>query len=304
MDHDPKRRRPGAPHAGGSGPAGPPTRRRAEPPAAPAPPPDAEAGERLNRYLARAGVAARRAADALIAEGRVRVNGAVETTLGARVRPGDRVEVDGREVAPRHLVYILLNKTRDAITTTDDERGRRTVLDLLDGLPEEDREGLFPVGRLDRDTTGALLLTNDGELAHRLMHPRYGAEKLYLVETRDPVRPDELDRLRRGVNLDDGPARADQVGYVTESRHQVAVQLHEGRNRQVRRMFEALGHTVAKLDRVGYAGLTLERLRRGRWRRLHPHEVNALRARVKLRPIVFEEREEPRRRRRRFGPPR
>ncbi|HIG76061.1 MAG TPA: rRNA pseudouridine synthase [Bacteroidetes bacterium] len=197
------------------------------------------------------------------------------------------VEVDGQPVTPAGLVYVLLNKPKDAITTASDEKGRRTVLDLVD-VQGAEGEALFPVGRLDRDTTGALLLTTDGDLAHRLMHPRYGASKLYVIQTAKAVTPEQIDALREGVDLDDGPATADQVGYVdTKDKTRIAMALHEGRNRQVRRMLEALGHEVVALDRVGYAGLDLTNLRRGRWRRLEPHEVNALRRSVKLKPIVF-----------------
>ena len=265
------------------------TRRRKQQqrrPPAPAPVLDPDAPVRLNRYLARAGVASRREADTLIAEGRVRVNGEVVTVLGTKVVPSDEVAVDGRPVRPKGPAYFLLNKPKDTITTKSDERDRRTVMDLLD-LPEGEKSALFPVGRLDRDTTGALLVTNDGDLAHRLMHPRYRVEKLYIVTTKAPVKPHEIDALREGVALDDGPARADHAGHTGGDPREVALQIHEGRNRQVRRMFEALGHEVTSLERTHYAGLDLQGLRRGRWRRLHPHEVNALRRKVKLKPIVY-----------------
>ena len=242
-------------------------------------------GMRLNRFLARSGVASRRAADAIIADGRVTVNGETVTEMGVRVAESDVVTLDGRPVQPVGMTYLLLNKPTDAITTLRDEEGRRTVLDLVD-LPAAALAGVVPVGRLDRNTTGALLLTTDGDLAHRLMHPRYGAEKIYRVRTDEPVRPDQIDALRRGVELDDGPAAADNATYLGDDRREVALGLHEGRNRQVRRMFEALGHRVAALDRVGYAGLTLDGLRRGKWRRLRPHEVNALRRSVKLKAIA------------------
>ena len=244
-----------------------------------------ETGEvRLNRFIARAGIASRRGADALIAEGRVTVDGKTVTEMGTKVTPESRVAVDGKPITPAGLVYVLLNKPKDAITTASDEKGRRTVLDLVD--LEEGNDGLFPVGRLDRDTTGVLLLTTDGDLAHRLMHPRYGAEKVYLVTAQEAVTPEQVEALRRGVDLDDGPARADQAGYVDDDKRKVALALHEGRNRQVRRMMEALGHEVAALERVRYAGLDLSGLRRGRWRRLQTHEVNALRRSVKLKPLV------------------
>ena len=249
--------------------------------------PDPEGPVRLNKYLARAGVASRREADAIIEAGRVHVNGEVVTEMGVKVSPSDRVEVDGQPVTPSDLVYVLLNKPTDAITTVSDDRGRRTVMDLV-SLPESAKAALFPVGRLDRDTTGALLLTTDGELAHRLMHPRYGAVKLYRVRLDAPITQAELDRLRTGVDLDDGVASADQAAFL-DDRQTLGLQLHEGRNRQVRRMVEALGRRVEALDRVGYAGLDLSGLRRGRWRHLQPHEVNALRRSVKLKPVVFGE---------------
>ncbi len=247
---------------------------------------------RLNRFLARAGIAARREADTIIAAGRVTVNGAVVTEMGARVSAGDRVTVDGRPVTPAGLTYILLNKPTDTITTRDDERGRKTVMDLV-ALPDG-ADAVFPVGRLDRGTTGALLLTSDGDLAHRLMHPSYGAVKLYVIHTERRVTSAEVQTLLRGVTLDDGPARADEAMLLDPSGESIALQLHEGRNRQVRRMMEALGHSVTALDRVGYAGLTLEGLRRGRWRHLEGHEVNMLRRSVKLKSIVYQPPREPR----------
>lgn len=251
-----------------------------------APRPEAEGPVRLNKYLARAGVASRREADALIEAGRVSVNGETVTEMGVKVEDTDRIEVDGQPVRPANLVYILLNKPKDAITTVTDDRGRRTVMDLVE-IPETEKAALFPVGRLDRDTTGALLLTTDGELAHRLMHPRYGAVKIYVVHLDASVTESDLDRLRAGVDLDDGPARADHAAFVRSDRRVIGLQLHEGRNRQVRRMIEALGRRVEALERVEYAGLSLAGLRKGRWRRLEPHEVNALRRSVKLKPIVF-----------------
>jgi 23S rRNA pseudouridine2605 synthase len=216
----------------------------------------------------------------------VTVNGAVVTEMGVQVGPGDRVAVDGRPIGPVGLVYILLNKPTGAITTTSDDRDRRTVMDLID-LPAHERDGLFPVGRLDRNTSGALLLTTDGDLAHRLMHPRYETVKHYLCKTERALAEEDLDRLRAGVVLDDGPAKADDAQFIGPDRTVVAIGLHEGRNRQVRRMIEAIGHRVDALERVGYAGLTLEGLRRGKWRKLQPHEVNALRRKVKLKAIVF-----------------
>jgi 23S rRNA pseudouridine2605 synthase len=241
-----------------------------------------EGRTRLNKYIARAGVCSRRNADALIDQGRVKVNDAVVRAYWHQVEPGDVVEVNGRVISPSRFVYLLLNKPKDTITTTRDERGRRTVLDLVE-LPAEERAGLFPVGRLDRDTLGVLLLTNDGELAHRLMHPRYEVTKRYVVTTEKAVKPHEIDQLKQGVSLDDGLARADRATYIEGANRQaLGLEIHEGRNRQVRRMLEALGHAVVSLERITYADLTTAGVRRGKWRRLTSHEVRRLRKLVHL----------------------
>jgi pseudouridine synthase len=223
---------------------------------------------RLNAYLARAGVASRRAADELIKAGRVRVNGEAGQ-LNTFVERGDRVEVDGKPVSAQRLAYVLLHKPAGAVTTARDPQRRPTVIELVD-LPER----VVPVGRLDADTTGALLLTNDGPLAHRLAHPRYGVEKVYEVEVEG--RPDEptLRKLAEGVELEDGrtaPARARLLAPST-----IELTLHEGRKRQVKRMCEAVGHPVRRLHRSRYAGLTLEGLEPGAWRELEPSEVERL----------------------------
>jgi 23S rRNA pseudouridine2605 synthase len=224
---------------------------------------------RLNAYLARAGVASRRSADELIKAGRVRVNGE-PGRLNTFVQAHDRVEVDGRPVAKQRLAYVLLNKPAGAVTTARDPQGRPTVVDLVG---HESR--VVPVGRLDADTTGALLLTNDGQLAHRLAHPRYGVDKVYEVEVEGD--PDErtLTRLSEGVELEDGRTAPTQARRLGPSR--VELVMHEGRNRQVRRMLEAVGHPVRRLHRSAYAGLTLEGLEPGRWRELEPSEVERLR---------------------------
>jgi 23S rRNA pseudouridine2605 synthase len=224
---------------------------------------------RLNAFLARSGVASRRRADELIKAGRVTVNGApgqLNTVVGAH----DRVEVDGEEVARQRLAYVLLHKPAGVVTTARDPQGRPTVVELVLAEPR-----VVPVGRLDADTTGALLLTNDGLLAHRLAHPRYGVEKTYVAEVaRDP---DEtaLAALRDGVELDDGPtapARARRLGPG-----RVELVLHEGRKHQVKRMLEAVGHPVRRLHRSVYAGLTLDGLEAGEWRELTAREVEQLR---------------------------
>jgi 23S rRNA pseudouridine2605 synthase len=225
---------------------------------------------RLNAYLARAGVASRRGADALIKAGRVVVNGQ-PGQLNTFVAAGDRVAVDGREVAPQPLAYVLLHKPAAVVTTARDPQARRTVLDLV---PREPR--VVPVGRLDADTTGALLLTNDGPLAHRLAHPRYGVDKVYEAEVEGVPDGTVLRRLREGVELEDGrtaPARARRLG-----RRRLELTIHEGRNRQVRRMLEAVGHPVVRLHRSAYAGLTLDGLRPGEWRELDGGEVERLQA--------------------------
>ena len=224
---------------------------------------------RLNAYLARAGVASRRRADELIKAGRVTVNGEpaqLNTIVGAH----DRVAVDGEEVMRQRLAYILLHKPAGAVTTARDPQGRPTVVDLV---PHEPR--VVPVGRLDADTTGALLLTNDGQLAHRLAHPRYGVEKTYVAEVDGDPDEDALRRLREGVELEDGrtaPAKARLLG-----RGRVELVLHEGRKHQVKRMLAAVGHPVLRLHRAAYAGLTLEGLEPGAWRELEPPEVERLR---------------------------
>jgi 23S rRNA pseudouridine2605 synthase len=225
---------------------------------------------RLNAYLARAGVASRRGADELIKAGRVTVNGE-PGQLNTFVQSRDRVEVDGERVALQRLAYVLLHKPAGVVTTARDPQGRPTVVGLV---PAEPR--VVPVGRLDADTTGALVLTNDGPLAHRLAHPRYGVEKVYEAEVEGEPADEALDALRDGIDLEDGPTAPARVRRLAPSR--IELVLHEGRNRQVRRMFDAVGHPVRALHRSAYAGLTLEGLEPGRWRELEPSEVDALRA--------------------------
>ena len=217
----------------------------------------------------------------MIAAGKVVVNGQIVTELGTRVSPTDQIQVNGKQISTQAFVYILLNKPRDTISTVSDDRGRKTVIDLVT-RPELTR-GLFPVGRLDRNTTGALLLTTDGDLANRLMHPKWEIEKIYLIETSRPLGDDDLQKLRDGVKLDDGIASADEVTFPDPAdKSRLAMQIHEGRNRQVRRMLEAIGHEVTKLERIRFAGLTLANLRRGRWRRITDSEIRKLRKLVRL----------------------
>jgi 23S rRNA pseudouridine2605 synthase len=229
---------------------------------------------RLNAFLARAGVASRRRADELIRAGRVRVNGEpgqLNTDVGRR----DVVEVDGARVERQPLAYVLLHKPAGVVTTASDPQGRRTVVDLV---PAEPR--VVPVGRLDADTTGALLLTNDGDLAHRLAHPRYGVPKVYEADVEGSPSDDAIARLRAGIELEDGltaPAEVERLG-----RGRLELTLHEGRKHQVKRMCEAVGHPVRSLRRVRYAELDLDGLGPGEWRELTPGEVAALKAAVGL----------------------
>jgi 23S rRNA pseudouridine2605 synthase len=229
---------------------------------------------RLNAYLSRAGVASRRGADELIKAGRVTVNG-VRGELNTFVEHADVVRVDGREVGAQRLRHVLLNKPRDTITTARDPEGRSTVVDLVGGDVR-----IVPVGRLDRDTTGVLLLTNDGPLAHRLAHPRYRVEKTYVADVEGEPDDAAVAALAQGIELDAGPTAPARVRLLGPSRLELV--LHEGRNRQVKRMLEAVGHPVVKLRRARYAGLGTGRLRPGEWRELTRAEVSSLRRLVRL----------------------
>ena len=230
---------------------------------------------RLNAYLARTGVASRRGADELIKTGRVRVNG-VRGELNTFVKEGDVVDLDGRLLMPQRLAYVLLHKPPDVVTTARDPHGRLTVVDLV-----EHESRVVPVGRLDADTTGALLLTNDGELAHRLAHPRYEVEKVYEAEVEGEPADVVLTKLATGIELEDGrtaPARARRLGPT-----RVELSIHEGRKHQVKRMLEAVGHPVRRLHRSRYAGLTVAGLEPGAWRELTDGEVESLRAATRTR---------------------
>jgi len=229
----------------------------------------------LNKYLAHAGVAARREAAVLIKKGMVKVNGVVMLEPGCRVAPQDVVIYNGKKLSPaRAFVYILLNKPKDYITTTDDPQGRKTVLDIVG---QATTERIYPVGRLDRNTAGVLLLTNDGELAQQLTHPKNQVKKIYQATLNKPLEKKDFDKLLQGIVLEDGPAAADVLAYADmKDKTQVGIEIHSGRNRIVRRMFEHLGYDVKNLDRVVFAGLTKKNVPRGKWRFLSEKEVRDL----------------------------
>ncbi len=230
---------------------------------------------RLNKYMANAGICSRREADEYITQGLVKVNGEVVTELGTKIGHSDVVEYDDKVVTPERKCYVLLNKPKDCVTTSDDPNGRLTVLDLVKNAC---RERIYPVGRLDRNTTGVLLLTNDGDLASKLTHPKFVKKKIYQVWTDKDITEEDMQRLADGIELEDGEIHADAISYVSETdRNQAGIEIHSGRNRIVRRMFEHLGYRVTKLDRVYFAGLTKKNLPRGRWRYLTQEEVNFLR---------------------------
>ncbi|HEX8330403.1 MAG TPA: pseudouridine synthase [Hymenobacter sp.] len=225
---------------------------------------------RLNRYIANAGICSRREADALIAAGEIRVNGEVVTEMGYKVQPADTVQYGKTNLNREKSVYVLLNKPKDFITTTEDPEGRRTVMDLV---ASASKERIFPVGRLDRNTTGLLLFTNDGEIAQKLSHPSHKNKKIYQVELSQPLAEEDLRKIAEGVELEDGKAVVDDVAVVAGNAHFVGIEIHIGRNRIVRRIFEHLGYEVVALDRVQYAGLTKKDLPRGKWRFLSEQEV-------------------------------
>ena len=229
---------------------------------------------RLNRYLAKAGVCSRRDADKHITGGSVDVNGKTVTELGTIVNIKDEVRFKGKLLTPEEKVYILMNKPKDVITTTSDPQGRKTVMDII-GHAASQR--LFPVGRLDRNSTGLLLLTNDGELTKKLTHPSYDKSKIYDVYLDKDFSQSDADRLVKGLRLEDGVQDVDGVSYPDPSdKRQIGIEIHSGKNRIIRRMMEALGYRVVKLDRVYFAGLTKKNLKRGRWRYLNRKEIAML----------------------------
>ncbi|NAS12765.1 pseudouridine synthase [Poritiphilus flavus] len=226
---------------------------------------------RLNKYVANSGVCSRREADVYIAAGNVTVNGKPITEMGYKVKTGDEVRFDGRLLNPEKKEYVLLNKPKNFITTTSDERGRRTVMELISNAS---RARLVPVGRLDRNTTGLLLFTNDGDLAKKLTHPKHGVRKIYHVELNKNLKADDLRKIKTGLELEDGPVLVDDASYIDNApKREVGIKIHSGRNRIVRRIFEHLGYDVVKLDRVVFAGLTKKDLPRGHWRYLTKEEV-------------------------------
>ena len=230
---------------------------------------------RLNKYLANAGVCSRREADEYITAGVVSVNGEVVTELGTKIKRSDEVKFHDQPVTIERKVYVLLNKPKDCVTTSEDPRERKTVMDCVKGAC---KERIYPVGRLDRNTTGVLLLTNDGDLASKLTHPKYLKKKIYHVHCDKNVAQADLDKIAAGITLDDGEIHADSISYASDTdKSQVGIEIHSGKNRIVRRIFESLGYRVTKLDRVFFAGLTKKNLRRGQWRYLTEKEVNMLR---------------------------
>ena len=227
----------------------------------------------LNKFIAHCGVCSRRDAAEMVKQGRVKVNHETVTEPGHRVSAKDEVRVNGKKVSlARNLVYILLNKPKDYITTTDDPEKRKTVLNLI-----RVKDRVYPVGRLDRNTSGVLLLTNDGELSQKLSHPSHEVKKVYHVTLNRPLEKKDFDKILRGITLDDGPATVDVLAYAdVKDKSQIGVEIHSGRNRIVRRIFEHLGYDVKNLDRVMFAGLTKKNVERGKWRFLTEKEVRDL----------------------------
>lgn len=229
----------------------------------------------LNKYMAHCGICSRRDAAALIKEGKVKVNGTLITEPGFKVSPKDEVLFNGKKVfLAKNLVYILLNKPKDFITTTDDPRGRKTVLDIV---RRATNERIYPVGRLDRNTSGVLLITNDGELAQMLTHPSHEVKKIYQVSLNKPLEKADFEKIAAGLQLEDGPVKVDSIAYTDpKDKSQIGIEIHSGRNRIVRRIFEHLKYDVKNLDRVMFAGLTKKNVDRGKWRFLSEKEVREL----------------------------
>lgn len=229
---------------------------------------------RLNKFVATGGKVSRRKADELIGKGLVSVNGKIITEMGTKVRRTDKVLLQGKKIYPEKMVYILLNKPKNHITTTSDPQGRKTVLDCIE---REGDERLYPVGRLDRNTTGVLLITNDGELSQKLTHPKFGVEKIYKVTAAKPVTAEDTEKLISGIELEDGVTAVDEISYVEKGNKRiVGVRIHSGKNRIIRRLFEALDNEVELLDRVVFAGINKEGIAKGKWRYLESYEIKKL----------------------------
>lgn len=225
---------------------------------------------RLNKYISNAGICSRRDADGLIEKGEITVNGKVVTELGSRVKPNDVVKYKNKVLRKENHLYVLLNKPKDFITTMEDPDNRRTVMDLVKNAGNE---RIYPVGRLDRNTTGLLLLTNDGELAEYLTHPSNRVKKIYQADLNIPISEEHFDAIRNGIELEDGPIKPDDIQILSKDRKILGIEIHEGRNRIVRRVFEHFNYEVERLDRVMYAGLTKKDLTRGKYRILSPKEI-------------------------------
>ncbi|MCK9204346.1 MAG: rRNA pseudouridine synthase [Bacteroidales bacterium] len=230
---------------------------------------------RLNKYISNSGICSRRDADKLIEAGAISVNGKVVTELGTKIGLTDKVQYGGQSITRETSRYVLLNKPKGYITTTDDPEKRKTVMNLISGAC---RERLYPVGRLDRNTTGLLLFTNDGTLTKKLTHPRYGIKKIYHVELDKPLTKADYTKIEEGFSLDDGFIKVDQIEFIGDGadKKQIGVELHSGKNRVVRRIFEHFEYHISRLDRVYYAGLTKKNLPRGHWRFLEEQEINML----------------------------
>lgn len=230
---------------------------------------------RLNKFIANAGVCSRREADVLIESGIIKVNGKTVKDLGTKISPNDKVQYDSQTLKVEKKYYVLLNKPKDYITTTDDPYSRRTVMFLVKNACHE---RIYPVGRLDKNTTGILLLTNDGELAKKLTHPKHNITKIYHVKLNKNVSKGDIVKISNGINLDDGLIKVDDIAFVkgADNKREIGVEIHSGKNRIIKRIFESLGYKVLKLDRVDFAGLTKKDIPRGKWRHLSNTEISFL----------------------------
>lgn len=228
---------------------------------------------RLNKFIAHAGVCSRRDADSIIAEGRIKVNNNVVTELGYKVQPDDHVHLDGKPLHVQRFIYLLLNKPKDYITTMEDTHDRKTVMEIIGDACSE---RIFPVGRLDRNTTGLLLFTNDGDLAGKLSHPSSQVKKVYEVTLDKPIEEEHFLAIQKGIKLEDGPVKVNSIAIISPDQYVLGVEIHIGKNRIVRRIFEHFGYEVDRLDRTTYAGLTKKNLARGKWRMLDEKEVSFL----------------------------